>query len=140
MKKSTVFDCSTLEFDKNHNINGNITAINNGVDIPFDIKRIYYLYDVPGGESRGGHGHKELQQVIVAASGSFDLTVDDGRCKRTFHLNRPFQGVLMPSGLWREIQNFSSGAICLVLASHSYSESDYIREYDYFLKFKRDEI
>jgi hypothetical protein len=136
MKKSTVFDCTLIEFAKNHTEKGNITAIQNIIDIPFEIKRVYYLYDVPGGESRGGHAHKELQQVILATSGSFDLIIDDGNVKRTIHLNRPFQGVLMPSGLWRELTNFSSGSICLVLASLEYDESDYIRDYNEFLKYE----
>jgi hypothetical protein len=136
MKQTSVFDCSLIELPKNHTISGNITAVNNGFEVPFDVKRVYYLYDVPGGESRGGHAHRELKQFIIAASGSFDLIVDDGKTKRTFHLNRPYMGVLMPSGIWREINNFSSGAICLVLASHPYNESDYLRNYADFLKWK----
>jgi hypothetical protein len=132
MRNNTVFDCTLIQLEKNHRIAGNITAIENQKDIPFDIKRIYYLYDVPGGESRGGHAHKELQQLIIAASGSFDLIIDDGNVKRTFHLSRPNIGVYMPSGLWRELDNFSSGSICLVLASLEYSEDDYIRDYNEF--------
>lgn len=137
MKSTTVFDCTVIELPKNHQVNGNITAVNNQKEIPFDIQRVYFLYDVPGGEARGGHAHLELQQLIVAASGSFDLMVDDGKIKRTFHLNRPYQGVLMPAGLWRELNNFSSGSICLVLASNKYDEKDYIRDYQEFLEFKR---
>lgn len=137
MKETTVFDCSLIEFQKNHSDKGNITAINNNTEIPFGIERVYYLYDVPGGEARGGHGHKALQQLIVAASGSFDLTVDDGNTKRTFQLNRPNIGVLMPAGLWREIHNFSSGSICLVLASEEYDENDYIRDYNNYLNYKK---
>lgn len=136
MNCTTVFDCKLIDLPKNHTISGNITAINGLREIPFVIKRVYFLFDVPGGESRGGHAHRELQQLIVAGSGSFDLTVDDGGLKRTFHLNRPYQGVLMPSGLWRELNNFSSGSICLVLASTEYNESDYIRDYDEFRFFK----
>jgi len=137
MKNSTVYDCTLIQLSKNHQDKGNITAVNGLKEVPFEINRVYYLYDVPGGESRGGHAHKELQQLIIAASGSFDLTVDDGRTKRTFHLARPNMGVYMPSGLWRELDNFSSGSICLVLASHTYSEDDYIREYKDFEMFKK---
>jgi hypothetical protein len=138
MKYSSVFDCSLIELPKNHTINGNITSVNNFEQVPFEIKRVYYLYDIPGGESRGGHAHKALQQLIIAASGSFDLIVNDGKVKRTFNLNRPYQGVLMPAGLWRELDNFSSGSICLVLASQEYTEIDYIRDYGEFLNFKND--
>ena len=136
MGRKTVFDCSVIELPKIHNRAGNITSIQNNVEIPFDVKRIYYLYDVPGGEQRGGHGHRELQQLIIAASGSFDLLIDDGTNKRTINLNRPYQGLLMPHGIWRELLNFSSGAVCLVLASLKYDENDYFRDYDEFLMFK----
>jgi hypothetical protein len=140
MKNSTVFDCSLIELPKNHKINGNITSVNNYQQIPFELKRVYYLYDIPGGESRGGHAHRVLQQLIIAASGSFDLIVNDGKVKRTFNLNRPFHGVLMPAGIWRELDNFSSGSICLVLASQVYSEDDYIRDFNDFLEFKNDSL
>jgi len=136
LKNSTVFDCTLIQLPKNHQISGHITAVNNGKEIPFDIKRVYYLYDVPGGEARGGHAHFTLQQLIVAASGSFDLIVDDGNIKRTFHLNRPYQGVLLPAGLWRELDNFSSGSICLVLASQTFNEYDYMRDYLKFQQYK----
>jgi hypothetical protein len=136
LKKSTVFDCKLIELPKNYRDKGNITAVNSLIEIPFNVNRIYYLYDIPGGESRGGHAHKELQQVIIAASGSFDLIVDDGKNKKTFSLNRPNIGVLMPKGLWRELDNFSSGSICLVLASDIYDENDYIRNYEDFKKLK----
>lgn len=137
MKKTTVFDCSIIEIDKHHNEKGNISVIENGITIPFDPKRVYYLYDVPGGESRGGHAHKELEQLIVAASGSFNVTLNDGNVRRTFTLNRPYQGLLVVPGIWRELDDFSSGSVCLVLASHLYEESDYIRDYTDFLKHKK---
>ncbi|WP_339878990.1 FdtA/QdtA family cupin domain-containing protein [uncultured Algoriphagus sp.] len=136
MRNTSVFSCTLLELPKNHSLKGNITAINNYEDVPFDIKRVYFLYDVPGGESRGGHAHKELQQLILAVSGSFDLIIDDGRVKRTFHLSRPNFGVYVPAGLWRELDNFSSGSICLVLASTEFNENDYIRLYSDFKKYK----
>ena len=132
MKASKVYDCSILEIDKHHNSKGNISVVENGTTVPFDVKRVYYLYDIPGGESRGGHAHKELQQFIVAASGSFDVTLDDGGLKRKFTLNRPYQGLLVVPGIWREIDNFSSGSVCLVLASTCYDEEDYIRNYEQF--------
>jgi len=136
MKHTTVYDCSVITLPKVHNISGNITAVNNQIEIPFSIKRVYYLYDVPGGESRGGHAHKALHQLIIAGSGSFDVILDDGRVKRTIHLTRPYHGLYLPPGLWRELDNFSSGAICLVLASEVYSEEDYMREYNDFLNYK----
>lgn len=136
MKTSTVFDCSLITLPINHQANGNLTSVSNAIEVPFDIKRVYYLYDVPGGFSRGGHGHLELQQLIVALSGSFDIIVDDGKVKRTFHLSRPNVGLYMPSGLWRELDNFSSGSICFVLASIEYDEKDYFRDYEKFTEWK----
>lgn len=133
---TTVYDCTILRLPVVHNNAGNITAVNNYQEIPFAIKRVYYLYDVPGGESRGGHGHKALHQVILAGSGSFDITIDDGRIRRTFQLNRPNCGLYMPPGLWRELDNFSSGSICLVLASEIYEAQDYLYNYEDFIKFK----
>ncbi len=132
----TVDDLVLINLPKIQSRSGNITPVQNQIEIPFDIKRIYYLYDIPGGESRGAHGHKQLEQIVVAASGSFDITINDGITERTFSLNRPYIGLYIKPGLWRDLNNFSSGAICLVLASEPYNESDYIRDYDEFLKFK----
>jgi hypothetical protein len=133
---SDIHNCNVVELNKIHNPAGNITIIQNGSHQPFDIKRIYYLYDVPGGSERGGHAHKALFQLIVAASGSFDVIIDDGRNKKIIQLNRPNYGLLVIPGIWREIVNFSSGAICLVLASEKFSTEDYLREYNEFLKWK----
>ncbi|GAA5522422.1 FdtA/QdtA family cupin domain-containing protein [Aliifodinibius salicampi] len=138
MQTSTVYDSTLIQLPKVFNEKGNITAINNweGI-IPFTIDRVYYLYDIPGGEDRGGHAHKELEQLIIAASGSFDLMLSDGTTNKTFNLSRPYYGVYMPPGLWRELHNFSSGAICLVLASEKYEETDYIRDKEEFKRYKR---
>lgn len=140
MKKSTVYDCSIIEIDKHHHEKGNISVIENNITVPFDVKRVYYLYDVPSGEARGGHAHKALRQLIVAASGSFNVTIDDGSVKRTFYLNHPYQGLLIVPGIWRELDDFSSGSVCLVLASEIYDEQDYIREYSEFKKHKLNNI
>lgn len=138
MKKETsIYDCHIIELNKIHNRSGNITAIEGEADLPFGIKRVYYLYDVPGGAERGGHAHKELHQLIVATSGCFDVVLSDGKNKKVIELNRPYYGLYVVPGIWREIINFSSGAICLVLASHKYSENDYLRNFSDFLEFKR---
>lgn len=136
MKNSSVYDCGILPLNKIHNRAGNITIVEGGVNLPFEIQRIYYLYDIPGGEDRGGHAHKELRQLIVAASGSFDVILDDGKVKRTVSLNRPYQGLLIVPGIWRELTNFSSSSVCLVLASMEYDELDYIRDYNNYLNYK----
>ena len=135
--KHSVYDCNIIELDRHHSDRkGDISVVENGVTIPFDTKRIYYLYDVPGGVSRGGHAHKGLYQLIFAISGSFTVTLDDGNVKRTFTLNRPYQGLLVKPGIWRELDDFSSGSVCLVLASEKYDEADYIREYEKFLEYR----
>jgi hypothetical protein len=129
-KKVTVYDCSVVELPRIQNRAGNITPIHNSINIPFDIKRVFYLYDIPGGESRGAHAHKQCHQFLIAASGSFDIWVEDGVNKRLFSLNRPYFGLHIPPGIWASEHNFSSGAICLVLASHTYDAVDYIRNYE----------
>lgn len=135
--KGNVYDCTVLEFDRHHSDRkGDLTVIEGLKSVPFDIKRIYYLYDIPNGESRGGHAHRGLYQLIFAASGSFNVTLDDGCTKRTFMLNSPYQGLMVVPGIWRTLDEFSSGAVCLVLASEGYSEDDYIRDYDDFLQYR----
>lgn len=134
--KSSIYNCSILQLPKIHNRAGNITALENNIHLPFDVKRVYYLYDVPAGEERGGHAHRELQQIVVAASGAFDVLLNDGTNKKIVHLDRPFIGLHIVPGIWRELLNFSSGAVCLVLASHKYDEKDYIRDYRNFLEYK----
>jgi hypothetical protein len=136
--KSLVYNCGIVELTKIHNRAGNITAIENRLQAPFDVKRVYYLYDVPGGEDRGGHAHKMLQQFIIAVSGAFDVKIDDGINKKIVHLDRPYIGLHIVPGIWRELLDFSSGAICLVLASEGYNEGDYIREYSNFINFKNE--
>ena len=137
LNSSTIHDCRLVSLLKLNLQRGSISVVENEKEIPFNTRRIYYLYDIPSASQRGGHAHIHLQQLILAPSGSFDLIIDDGRNKRTFTLNNPNTGVLMPSGLWRELANFSSGAICLVLASDEYNESDYIRDYMSFQNFKQ---
>lgn len=131
----SVFDCSLCQLNKFHDPEGNLTVVSENVHVPFPISRVFYSYDIPGGEDRGAHAHKECHQFIVAASGSFEVVLDDGTNKRTVTLNRPFWGLHVPPGIWASEQGFSSGSICLVLASHGYSEEDYIRSYDDFLKY-----
>jgi len=129
--------CRIIDLPKVADARGNLTFIEESKHIPFAIKRVYYLYDVPGGESRGGHAHKSLQQFIIAASGSFDVILDDGFKKRRFHLNRSYYGLYMPDMIWRELDNFSSGSVCLVLASDLYKAEDYIYDYETFKKLAR---
>ena len=135
-KSSTVFDCNIIHLRRIHNRAGNITPVENNIHVPFDVKRVFYLYDIPGGESRAAHGHKELEQFIVAAGGSFDITIDDGINKKTVQLNRPYFGLHIKPAIWCNISNFSSGAICLVLASLLYDEDGYIRDYSEFKNYR----
>lgn len=140
MNNATVFECDLLHFKQIGDRNGHITSVNNSVEIPFDIKRIFYLYDIPGGESRGAHAHKACHQFLVAASGAFEVLLDDGKTMRQVQLNRPDIGLHIPPGIWASEINFSSGAICLVLASHDYDENDYLRAYDEYLKYRNNEV
>ena len=137
MNKLSVFDCSVIDLGKINFEEGNLTVVENIGDFPFSIKRVFYLYDIAGGESRGAHSHFECHQFLIAASGSFEVSLDDGKYKRQVFLNRPNLGLHIPPGIWASEENFSSGAICLVLASHTYDESDYLREYDEFLNYRK---
>ena len=130
---SNIKDCKIIELPKIAEPRGNLSFVEGERHIPFDIKRVYYLYDVPGGAERGGHAHKDLHQLIIAMSGSFDITLDDGREKKTFHLARSYYGLYVCPMIWREMDNFSSGAVCLCLASNFYDESDYYRDYSDFM-------
>ena len=137
MEKYSVFDCSIIELDRHHDQKlGNLTVVENGKTLPFDVKRVYYLYDIPGGEDRGAHAHRDLEQLIIAVSGSFTVTLDDGKSKRSFFLNRPYQGLYVKPGMWRDLVDFSSGAVCMVLASDVYKKEDYIRDYSEFLEYR----
>jgi len=134
----SILDCKIVQLPKIQDQRGNLTFIESDRHIPFDIKRVYYLYDVPGGSSRAAHGHKKLHQLMIAMSGSFDVTLDDGSEKKTFHLNRSYSGLYIPPMMWRDLDNFSSGAVCMVLASEYYNEQDYFREYSDFLQATKD--
>lgn len=135
--KILVSDCSLIELPKIENRSGNLTSIQNSIEIPFDVKRIFYLYDIPGGKDRGAHAHIECHQFLIAGSGSFDVLLDDGKSKNLVTLNQPYKGLHIPPGIWASEINFSSGSICLVLASHKYQESDYIRCYKEFLEYRK---
>ena len=133
----TIEDCRIIDFPKFTFRAGNISIYENGREMPFEVKRVFYLYDIPSGESRGAHAHKECHQLIIAASGSFEVEVDDGNNKKVASLNRPFYGLHIPPGIWAHEMNFSAGAICLVLTSELFSEEDYIRNYMEFTDYKR---
>ena len=137
MKEASIYDCSIIELPRLKNRAGNITVVNNNDNIPFEVKRIFYIYDIPGGEDRGAHAHKDCHQFLIAVSGSFEVEMDDGTNKRTVTLNRPYYGLHIPPGIWAAEKGFSSGAVCLVLTSHKYDEKDYIRDYSNFLEYKR---
>ena len=133
---NSVYDCSVIELSKNNFPQGNLTVIENFVNVPFEVKRVFYTYDIPGGESRGAHAHKFCHQFLVAVCGCFEVVLDDGINKRTVTLNRPFYGLHIPPGIWASEQGYSSGSVCLVLASEKYDASDYIRDYHEFINFK----
>jgi len=135
---TTVYDCPLIYLQKIGDRKGNITAVNNNKEIPFEVKRVFYLYDIPGGESRGAHAHKECHQFLIAVSGSFEVLLDDGKIKKQVQLNTPNIGLHIPPGIWASEVNFSSGSICLVLASEEYNEEDYLRGYNNYLVYKHD--
>jgi hypothetical protein len=133
--KELLGGCRYIEFPRTTERSGSLTPIESFKDIPFEINRVFYLYDIPGGENRGGHAHKECHQLLIAASGAFDAKIDDGKHSQIIRLDRPYYGVYVPPGVWAEELNFSSGSICLVFASHPYDEADYIRDYKRFLSY-----
>ena len=137
MKEATIDDCRIIELGRHHGSKGNLTEVENGKIAGFDTERVFFIYDIPGGASRGGHAHKTLRELIIAASGSFDVYINDGTRERTFHLNRPSQALLLSAGVWEELRNFSSGAVALVLASKHYAPEDYIRNFDEFIEYKQ---
>ena len=136
---NTIFNCDIIELKKINNRAGNISVVENDLSIPFKINRVYYIYDVPGGSDRGGHAHKTLEQFVVAVSGAFDIIIDDGRNKKSIRLDRPYIALHIKKGIWREMRNFTSGSVCMVMASLPYDKEDYIDNYKAFKKFKIDE-
>ncbi|MBA2349576.1 MAG: WxcM-like domain-containing protein [Solirubrobacterales bacterium] len=134
----SIADCRIVDLPRINDPRGNLTFIEGERHVPFDIKRVYYLYDVPGGEARGGHAHRQLEQLIIAMSGSFDVELDDGSAQKTFTLNRSYYGLYLPRMVWRELTNFSSGSVCTVMASRRYEEEDYYRDYDEFAAAARE--
>ena len=135
MKHTTIFECSLIELAQIENRAGNITAIENNKNIPFEVKRVFFIYDIPGGKDRGAHAHKKCHQFLIAGSGSFEIELNDGVNKRTIHLNRPYYGLHIPPGIWAAEKGFSSFSICLVLTSHAYEEEDYIRDYNEYITY-----
>ena len=138
MTKPSIFECSIIELPRVENRAGNISIAENNQNIPFEVKRVFYIYDIPGGKDRGAHAHKECHQFLIAVSGSFDVELDDGKNKRTVTLNRPYYGLHIPPGIWAGEKGFSSGTVCLVLASHKYEENDYIREYSSYIDYRKE--
>ena len=136
--KTTVDDCHIIELGKHHGATGNITVVENGKVIDFDIKRVFYIYDIPGGVTRGAHAHKTLRELIVAATGSFEVRVFDGEREKVFLLNHPSKALYLPCGVWEELRNFSSGSVALVLASTPHMPEDYFRDIDEFLKYRKE--
>lgn len=137
---TTISDIRIIELPRIEDPRGNLSFIESENHIPFEIARTYWIYDVPGGQSRGGHGYKKLHEFIVAISGSFDLVVDDGKLKQRFQLNRSYYGIYVPNGIWRGLENFSTNSLCMILSSDEYNADDYLRDYDEFLKLKTDGI
>ena len=137
INRPSVYDCSVVDLPKYMFDEGNLTWVERNKNVPFDIQRVFYLYDIPGGEARGAHAHRQCHQFLIAASGAFEVVLDDGVNKRTVMLNRPFCGLHIPPGIWAAEQGFSSGSVCLVLASETYNESDYIRDYNDFIQYRK---
>jgi hypothetical protein len=137
-RKYTVDDCKIVDLETKHNELGNITIVKNNLTIPFAVKRIYYLYDIPMGTERGGHAHLNLEQYVIAGSGSFTFIVDDGKNRKEFFLNRPNLALHILPGIWRDMRDFSSGSVCLVLASMAFQEEDYVRDFNNFLKYRNE--
>jgi dTDP-4-dehydrorhamnose 3,5-epimerase-like enzyme len=135
--KSSIFHCNVIELNKINNRAGNMSFVENAKNIPFDIKRVYYIYDVPGGSDRGGHAHKNLEQYVIAVSGAFDVLLDDGTNKKIVRLDRPYMALHIQKGIWRETRNFTSGSVCMVMASEEYNIEDYIDDYAQFIHFKQ---
>ena len=137
---SRLDDCRVVELPRHRHANGSLSVVENDGSVPFDVRRVFYLYDVPGDSSRGGHSHRVAEEFIVAASGSFDVTLTDGHDTRTYSLNRPYRALYIPAGIWRNIDNFSSGSVCLVLTSLPYDEEDYVRDYDIFKQLPAEKL